>query len=254
MITGASAGLGAALAKAYANGGRVLGLVARRGDALEQVAAQCRADGATVVTGALDVTDAAALEAWLRALDVRHPLDLVIANAGRFTGIGRDGVLEDTREVRALVSVNLEASIVTANVAATLMRPRRRGRIALVTSLAARHPLADAPAYSATKAALTAYGEALRERLAGDGVAVSIVLPGHIETAQTALQRGDLPRMMRPADAARAIKTGLDRGKSVIAFPSSLVWLIRLGRCVPWRVRAWFSLSLRFTVDDPPTS
>ncbi len=188
----------------------------------------------------------------MRAIDARNPLELVIANAGIFSGIGANGLLEGPDDVRTLLAVNLEAAIATANVAATLMQTRRRGRIALITSLAARHPLADAPAYSASKAGLTAYGEALREQMAARGVAVTVVLPGHIETAQTARQRGELPHIMSPADAAAAIKSGLDRGRSAIAFPAQLVWLIRLGRCVPWRVRAWFSRSLRFTVDDLP--
>ncbi len=253
VITGASAGLGASLAVAYAEPGRVLGIVARRSDALERVAALCRARGAEVVSGVLDVTEGAELEAWLRIFDAGHPLDLVIANAGLFGGIGADGLLEAEAEVAALLAVNLKAAIVTANVAATLMRARRRGRIALITSLAARHPLADAPAYSASKAGLSAYGEALREWLADSGVGVSVVLPGHIDTAQTALQKGVLPDLMSPESAARVIKRGLDRGRSTIAFPVHLLWLIRLGRCVPWRVRAWFGRSLRFTVDDPPS-
>lgn len=252
VITGASSGLGAALALTYAGPGRTLGIVARRGAALGAVATACRGRGAEVVTGILDVTDSATLERWLRDLDARHPLELVIVNAGVFSGIGADGELETNDEIRTLITINLEAAIITANVSATLMEARRGGRIALIASLAARHPLADAPGYSASKAGLSAYGEALREQLADKGVGVSVVLPGHIDTAQTAFQRGNLPRLISPDEAARVIKSELDRGRPTIAFPGHLIWLIRLGRCVPWRVRAWFSRSLRFTVDDPP--
>ncbi len=251
LITGASAGLGAELARCYAAPGTVLGLVARRADALEQVAADCRARGATVVAGIIDVTDGAALAAWITALDARQPIDLAIVNAGLFGGIGSDGELETAAETHALLRTNLDAAILTANSVAGCMRPRRRGRIAIIASLAARQPLADAPVYSASKAGIAAYGEALRERLSPEGVHVSVVLPGHFATGQTAVQQGALPRLMTAAEAARHIRRGLARGRSTIAFPASLVWLIRAGLCLPWRLRAWVDRPFRFTVVDP---
>lgn len=254
LITGASAGLGAALAQEYAAAGTVLGLLARRAGPLEAVAATCRERGAEVVTGVLDVTDAAALVSWIGDFDQRHPLDLVIVNAGLFDGISEDGALEDVNATQILLRTNLEAAVMTASTAAGCMRARSRGRIALVASLAARQPLADAPVYSASKAGLAAYGEALRERLAPEGIAVSIVLPGHIATAQTALQQGALPLLISAGEAARRIRRGLDRGRSVVAFPAGLSWLIRSGRCLPWRWRAWAGRSLRFTVTAPQRS
>ena len=251
VITGASTGLGAALAIGYAEPGRVLGLIARRPDLLQRLAEACRAKGAEVITAALDVRDGASVAAWLGMLDARHPIDLAIANAGVFAGIGSDGRLESGEDVRSLVGTNLEGAILTASAAAALMRSRRRGHIALVASLAARQPLADAPVYSASKAGLLAYGDALRERLMPEGIRVSIVLPGHIRTAQTARHHGAMPFIM-PADKAAAIvKAGLDRGRDCIAFPAALVWLIALGRCLPWRLRSVIGRSLRFTVDAP---
>jgi len=251
VITGASSGLGAELALAYATKGRVLGLVARRAEPLRQVAAECEAKGAQVDLGILDVTDTSALTQWLTALDRRSPLDLVIANAGIFDGIGNDGVLETSDETRLLIRTNLEGAILTAATAAELMRQRRAGHIALVSSLAARHPLADAPVYSATKAGLSAYGEALRERLASEGIRVSVVHPGHIATAQTARQKGPLPLQMSAPGAAATVLSRLDRRATTIAFPVRLAWLIGAGRLLPWRVRAYVSRSQRFTVGDP---
>lgn len=249
VITGASSGLGEALALDFAGRGRVLALTARRAEALSSVAERCKARGASVETAVLDVNSAEAVEAWLRGLEARHTLETVIVNAGIFSGIGRDGLLEDAGEVRSLMRTNLEAAILTANAAAELMRHRGRGRIVFIASLAARQPLPDAPAYSASKAGLVAYAEALRERLAPEGVAVSIVLPGHIATAQVAEHRGPLPFLMSAAAAARIIRRRLDRGASTISFPLPLVWLIWLGRCLPWALRSLGGRSLRFTVD-----
>lgn len=249
LITGASAGLGAALARRYAGPERVLALAARRSEPLQAVARQCEALGATVDCAVLDVTDAAALSTWMRAVDARYGLDLVIANAGIFSGLASGGSLEQAGDVQMLVRTNLEGAILTAATAAELMRPRRSGRIALIASLAARHPLADAPAYSATKAGLVAYGEALRERLLADNVGVSIVLPGHIDTAQTASHGGPLPLMLSAEAAAAEVEAGVRRGASTISFPKPLVALIGLGRLLPWRARAWLARRLRLTDD-----
>jgi short-subunit dehydrogenase len=251
VITGAGAGLGEALALHYAAPGRMLGLIARASDRLEAVAIGCRAKGAEVASATLDVRDGIALAGWLAKLDAHHPLDLVIVNAGVFSGIGADGQLEAPDRIRTLIGIDLEGAILTANAAASLMRPRKRGQIALISSLAARQPQADAPAYSAAKAGLSAYAEALRERLAPEGIGISDVQPGHILSAQTAIQRGPMPFMLTPAKAALTIAAGLGRGRAHIAFPWPLVMLIAIGRCLPWRLRAWAGRSLRFTVCDP---
>ena len=84
------------------------------------------------------------------------------------------------------------------------MRGRQQGHIALIASLAALHPLADAPAYSASKAGLAAYGAALREMLAAEGITLSIVYPGHIDTDQAAVQHGPLPLLLMPEEAAES--------------------------------------------------
>ena len=251
VITGASAGLGEALALEYAGPGRVLGLTGRRTEALAAVAEASSAKGANVETHVGDVRDSEEFASWLGRFDARHPIDLMVVNAGIFSGIGRDGALETAEKVAALLRINLEAAILNANAAADLMRRRGRGRIAFIASLAARYPLADAPAYSASKAGLVAYGEALRERLADEGVAVSIVLPGHIATAQVANHVGPLPVLMTPGEAARIIHRQLARGASTIAFPLRLVCLVALSRCLPWRLRALAGKSSRFSVEEP---
>lgn len=253
VITGASAGLGEALALLYAGPDRTLGLLGRNPDRLEMVAQRCRNKGARVVTGILDVTDLNALEQWMGRFDKEHPIDLLMVNAGVFSGHGPDRTVEGVDEVAAMLRTNLEGAILTITAALPMMRARRSGRIAIVISLAALQPLADAPAYSASKAGLMAYGEALREWLIDDNIAVSLIYPGHIRTAQVAHHVGELPLIVSAEAAALTIKRGLDRGRSFIAFPRRLLWLIRSGRLVPWPLRARLGKGFRFHVSKDDT-
>ena len=248
VITGASAGLGEALALLYAAEGRTLGLLGRNCDRLELVAARCRERGAEARVGSLDVTGPEALGRWIGSFDAAHPIDLLIVNAGAFTGNGPAGAAETVDEIAWLLRTNLEGATNTIAAALPGMRARRSGRIAIVGSLAALQPLADAPAYSASKAGLMSYGEALREWLLPDNVAVTLIYPGHIKTAQVAHHVGALPLMVSAETAARRIKRGLDAGRSFIAFPRRLLWLIRAGRLLPWPLRAWFGRTMRFHV------
>lgn len=252
VITGASAGLGAALACGYAAPGRVLGLTGRNKERLEAVAERCRDLGATVQTGQLDVTDRPAVERWIADFDAAHPIDLVVANAGVFTGHRANRLMETLDDVAWQIRTNLEGVAITAGAAVPHMRKRRRGTIAIIGSLAAYQPLADAPGYSASKAGVVSYGEALREYLADDNVSVCLVCPGHIETHQTACQAGALPLQLTPDKAAAIIRSGLAKGRTSIAFPRRLLWLIRVGRLLPWRMRARLGGSQRFHVIDPP--
>lgn len=249
MITGASAGLGAALAEHYAAPDIALGLLGRNAERLAEVAERCRARGArSVMIGAIDVEERARLAAWMRDFDAAQEIDLLIANAGVFTGHGADGAMETADEIAWMLRVNLEGVVNTIGGALPMMRARKRGRIAIVSSLAALQPLADAPGYSASKTGVMGYGEALREFLIPDNVGVSLIFPGHIETAQVSQHVGALPLLLTADAAARRIKRGLDRDRAVIAFPRRLLWLIRAGRLVPWRVRATLGRDFRFHV------
>jgi short-subunit dehydrogenase len=250
LITGASRGLGRALALEYAAAGRVLGLAARREDLLHEVARECEKRGAKVFPAAFDVSDSAATRSWMERVHRERPLDLLIVNAGCFHGNGAGGAFEPLDSALQQVRSNLMGAITTVDAAVPLMRGHRTGRIALIASLAALHPLADAPAYSASKAGLAGYGEALRELLGPEGIRVALVFPGHIHTAQTARHVGRLPLIMTPERAASHIRRGLERGRSSIAFPLPLAWLIGIGRLMPWRLRALLARPLRFHVDD----
>jgi short-subunit dehydrogenase len=247
-ITGASAGLGASLAREYASSNVLLALAARRTQLLQQVEADCVERGARVSWARVDVRDVEQVEDWIAAIERVSPIDLLIANAGVFSGHGPDGRLEGGLGLTRQIETNLIGTIATANAAARRMKERGQGHIALVSSLAALMPLADAPAYSASKAGILAYGEALREYLASSNVTVSVILPGHIATAQTLVHAGPLPGILPVERAARIIRNRLERRETFIAFPHKLHWMIRLGRLLPWRARARANRPFRFHV------
>ena len=154
LITGASAGLGRELAIQYARPGRVLALAARRADRLTDCAAACRARGATVISAALDVTDIAYLRTWTALVEETAPIDLAIVNAGVFDGLAAGQDSEPSDVAARLIETNLTGAIATVDAVLPGMRTRQRGHVALIASLAAVLPAADAPSYSASKAGL----------------------------------------------------------------------------------------------------
>jgi short-subunit dehydrogenase len=248
VITGASRGLGAALANCYAEPGCHLGLTAFGSPLLADVARACEERGAKVRHAWIDAASAQDMRTFLRTIDAERPVDLVIVNAGRFSGNPAPGVLQPLQEGLDLLRSNLVGAITTVEAAVDVMRPRRRGRIVLIVSLAALYPQADAPIYTASKAGLAAYGEAMRELLADEGIRLSLVFPGHIATDQTERQIGRLPLMLSAATAARRIKAGLDRGRDTIVFPRRLYWLIRAGNLLPVELRHRTNRPFRFHV------
>ncbi|HYK24950.1 MAG TPA: SDR family NAD(P)-dependent oxidoreductase, partial [Steroidobacteraceae bacterium] len=224
LITGASGGIGAALAHCYAEPGRALFLHGRDPARLETVANDCKGRGARVLTLTFDVRDADSVIEQLQSLSEREVIDLAIVNAGVTQAIGGGEIFESFATGREVLAVNLEGALATiAGVLPEMVR-RGSGQIALVSSLAAYVGLPRTPAYCASKAALKAYGESLRLRLAPRGVAVSVVLPGFVRTAMTDRVKGPKPAIIPPERAARLIRRGLERNRGRIAFPRRLAW------------------------------
>jgi len=227
LLTGASSGIGAALARAYAGPGIRLVLGGRDAGRLGEVAAACRAAGAEVEQATVDVADRQATAEWLLAVDARRPLDLVIANAGISAGTA-DGS-ETEAQTRAVFAVNLEGALNTVLPLLPAMRARGHGQIALMSSLASFRGFPSAPSYSASKAALRIWGEGLRGDLAPAGIVVSVICPGFVVTPMTAVNHFPMPMLMPAERAAEIIRRGLARGRSRIPFPwpiYALAWLI----------------------------
>jgi NADP-dependent 3-hydroxy acid dehydrogenase YdfG len=247
-ITGASSGLGAGLARSYAQPGRVLALLGRNPARLEAVAEACRAAGAQVVTGALDLTDGAATQAWLEALDTAHPIDLVVANAGVSAGTRPDGQLEGAAAAVALVRANLLGVLHTIEPLLPRMLARGGGHVAVVASVAGYRGLPDSPAYCASKAGVRLYGESLRAALAPRGIAVSVIVPGFFASPMSRRFLGPKPFLLELDRAVARTRAGLDRRAARIVFPRRLGWLLRAADLIPARLGDAILRVVRFRI------
>jgi short-subunit dehydrogenase len=188
------------------------------------VASTCIGLGATVETALVDVTDHAALRAWILDIDARHKLDLVIANAGIAGSSASRG--ESEPKMQEIMAVNVAGVIATIMPSIECMRTRGHGTIALMSSLAGFRGLPGAAAYCASKAAIRVLGESLRPELLRDGIQLSVICPGFITTPMTARNKFAMPMLMDADRAAAIIDRGLARNRGRIAFPSPIFLLV----------------------------
>jgi len=237
LITGASSGIGAALAITYAAPGISLALAGRDRERLKDVRAACLAAGAQVMATVVDVMDRDRMQAWIHDADRSRPLDLVIANAGISGGTAGDG--ESDEQSRRIFDANITGVLNTVHPALAAMRRRGRGQIAIMSSVASFRGMPGAPAYSASKAAVRTYGEALRGALHADGIAVSVICPGFVRSRMTDANAFRMPMLMDADRAAGIIKRGLARNRARIAFP----W--------PVYFAAWLAGALPPAITDP---
>jgi short-subunit dehydrogenase len=231
IISGASSGLGAALALKYAGSGVTLGLIGRNAERLAVTAEACRAKGATVKTTNIDVTDAESVGKWLMEFDTACPIDLCIANAGISAGTG--GGSETQTQVQNIFNVNINGVINTIHPVMERMIVRGKGQLAIVSSIAGFRGSPTAPAYSASKAAVRYYGQALQGLLGPQGIDVSVICPGFIKTPMTDVNPFPMPFIMPVEKAADIIISGLARRKTLIAFPLPMFLLAKLQNLLP---------------------
>jgi NAD(P)-dependent dehydrogenase (short-subunit alcohol dehydrogenase family) len=241
LLTGASSGIGRALAEACAAPGVTLHLSGRHSQRLAAVADACRARGATVWTQVIDVRDAAAVARWIGGLG---PLDLVVANAGIAPGPGE---AETEPETRAVFATNLDGVLNTVlpaieKLAAQPPGPAGlRGRIAVIASIAAFVPSSISPAYGASKAAVDAWTVASAPAARRRGVALTSICPGFIRTPMTARFSFPMPGLMSPERAAEVILRGIEAGRVRVAFPWWMALGARIGGLLPPRWVAAFT-------------
>lgn len=239
-ISGASSGLGRAIAVELARSGAFVHLFARGSKGLSETLRQVEQVGGRGQVHVGDVTDGKRLAESLRAADVHHPggLDLVIAGAG----IAESGFAPEVpgHEVsERIFEVNLVAAARTVDLALGRMKARGRGTVAAISSLAGLRPMGAAPAYSSSKAGLIAYLRAVQENAARAGLRLVDIQPGFVRTPMTDQNRFGMPFILEPEDAARRTVRGLLRGTSVVAYPRRLAWPTKLcARIAPeflWR-------------------
>ncbi len=238
FITGASSGIGRALALLYAAPGKNLLLTGRNAGRLAETAHGCEERGAKVLTTDINVTERDAFEKQIRLWDDLHPVDLAIANAGISGGSGTDGN-EPIEQFIEIVETNFDGTLNTVHPLLPRMQARKKGQIALMSSMAGFRGMPNAPAYSVSKVAVRALGEALRPLLAKEGISLSTIHPGFIRTPLTDVNAFPMPFLMEAEEAARIIRNGLEKNKATIAFPWQMYLLSRTVSLLPRALGDW---------------
>ncbi|MCB1491720.1 MAG: SDR family NAD(P)-dependent oxidoreductase [Rhodobiaceae bacterium] len=235
VITGATSGIGRALAIRLAAPAVTLSLLGRNRERLDAVAADAMASGARVEVAQIDVRDAAALSDWLAVRDIAVPIDTAIACAG----IGGGAVMasaergEDAAMAVDVMAVNAGG---VANIVAPLVSrfmARGRGKIVIIGSAAGEIGLPHSPAYSASKAAVRTYGDGLRRLLRPRGVTVTVALPGFVDTPMSRSLPGAQPFLWSAERAAARIVRDMERGASYSHPPLPLRLAIGIARLTP---------------------
>lgn len=235
LITGASGGIGFALAKEFAAQGAKVGAVARRAELLGTLAGEVRAAGGTIETATADVGQREQLHAAIQQLKGKlGPVDLLIANAGVADYTGADPV--NVPGVEMMMRINFLGVVYAFEALLPDMLARGSGHLAAVSSLAAYKGLPGSAGYCASKAAVSSYCEALRIELGPHGVAVTTICPGFIRTDMTAKNVQPMPFMLEPTAAAKRIANALHRRVKVYNFPWVMYRLMRATRFMPDRM------------------
>ncbi|MDR1693793.1 MAG: SDR family NAD(P)-dependent oxidoreductase [Lactobacillaceae bacterium] len=225
LITGASSGIGKGLAVFYAkNGAENLFISGRNAKRLNEVEKECKKHCKNVFAVKLDVTDRDAMRNWINESNSKAALDLVYANAG--VGTTDDGIeaAYDTFNININGVLNTVLPVIEIYKKSERKSINDIKSIAVLSSIAGYHGLATCPDYSATKACVKAWGEALRIKLKPEGINVSVICPGFVKSNITDQNTCSMPGIKEIDEAAEIIADGLNKHKAVISFP----WYLRL--------------------------
>ncbi len=242
MITGASAGIGRALALKLARDGWQVVVSARREAALNAIGEEHPDLAERLHVYPLDVTDSAACQSVMAQVEDKvGEIDTLILNAGDYDPMPLDAF--DPELFRRLAEVNYLGTVNGLGAALERMRPRGRGQILLTASLSAYRGLPQAAPYGASKAAVLNMAEALRPALAGSGVALRVINPGFVKTRLTEKNRFHMPQLITPEQAADYIHREIDAAGFEIMFPKRFAWTLKLLRLLPYRL--YFAITQR---------
>jgi len=249
FITGASTGIGEALARRYGSQENILGLAARREDLLQGLAGRVPA---TCSIHAIDVADAASVAAAARVFIARHGApDVVIANAGISVGTHGDEIADVAKLARVL-AVNVTGLASTLAAFAPSMRAAGGGTLCGIASIAGFRGLPGAGAYSASKAAAISWLESLRVELAGSGISVVTVCPGYIDTPMTQTNRYPMPFLMSADEFAQRCAHAIAARSRVAVIPWQMAIVGSLLRALPpWLYDRAFAHAPRKSRDLP---
>lgn len=228
LITGASSGIGEALAQYYVEHGATnLFISGRNAERLQKVAEYCRQKGVKVFEKQIDVGNRTEMAQWIEDCNKQAPLNIVFANAGVSTGV------ESTDNAYETFNTNVMGVVNTVHPAIDIFKQRQGGKkiIAITASIAGYHGLPACPSYSASKACVKAYGEALRGSLKPFDIQVNVICPGFVKSRITDKNTCPMPFFMSAEQAAQIIAKGVENNTGLIAFPWPMrfsVWLLSI--------------------------
>ncbi len=234
FLTGASSGIGESLARYYAARGAQLGLVARRADFLDKLAAElASATGTRPAVYAVDVRDAAGLKSAAADFISRFGApDIVIANAGVSIGTLTEAE-DDLQAFQDVFDINVMGMVKTFHPFVEPMKDAGHGTLVGIASVAGFRGIPGGGAYSSSKAAAIKYCESLRVELRGSGVSVVTICPGYIKTPMTAVNKFKMPFLIDVDDAVVRFARAIDTKQSFTVIPWTMGVAARVLRMVP---------------------
>lgn len=252
VIFGATGGIGSELAMQYAQkGGVELYLSGRNGTVLQELRKKCEIRGTRVKTFSVDLRDRESLFAAIDQILQRGTPEIVIFCAGVSSSVSlKNGtfVPEAQWELERELQVNAFSQIAASNYLALRTKGSQKMTIVLVSSLASLTGLSGSPGYSASKAAVRVYGQAMRKLLKGSGISFTVVVPGFVDSPMSRRYVGKKPFAISAQKAAQKIISGIEKNKAEIYFPSLLYWGIRLLDLLPETMQSYFLKNYFFTV------
>lgn len=234
IITGASSGLGEAMALHYATKGTELVLIARREEKLQQVAQRCRNKGASVETVVADVNDFEKMGEVGKQL-TQTPIDRIILNAG--VSVGHSGGVTPFEDFHRLFQTNFLSLHALLEPILPKLIEQKSGEIVFISSLASLISMPSSVAYSTSKRALNAYAEGLRYQLYGSGIHVMTILPGFIDSEMTQKNRFRMPFFLSTDAGVERIVHAIEQKKRFYPFPLRFYLIIRLTLLLPQFLR-----------------
>jgi short-subunit dehydrogenase len=245
IVTGASSGIGRALAVELGKRGARVGLIARRADELSKTADEVTRSGGEALEFPADVRNPSELEdAVQRVVETWGRVDVLIANAGMSSTTS--GVSLEAGEAGNVITVNVIGVVNSVAAVLPTMLKQKSGHLVAISSLAAYRGLPKSGVYSASKAAVSTFFESLRLDLRGQGIDLTVIHPGFIRTPMTANRKRKLPFLLEVDDAACRIIRAIERRARTYAFPWQLASAVRLIRHMPGRLYDRFASNTSF--------
>lgn len=242
IITGASSGLGRALACLYASPNVRLFLFGRSVQNLEETADLCRKLSAEAFIIKCDIKDQETTKAQIEDIFSKNKVDILISCAG--VSAGTLNKPETTKQVNEIFATNLNGTLNIIMPAMPFMIANKEGMIVLISSMAGLIGLSSSPSYSASKAAIKSFGDSLRAYLKRFNVKVSVVIPGYIATPMTEVNNFPMPFIISAERAAEIIVSGLERNKGLIVFPKIMYFTLKLLSLVPYKILDYINSKL----------